>query len=90
MVEFFEELPEKRTGGKNRLGKSKYFPEHVQSMISNDPKKRWGLVGTYPLSQEKSLRNNISQWKRTEKFPHFDFTTRIIDMKINLYARYTK
>ena len=27
--------------------------------------------------------------ERTNKFPGFDFTTRIIDMKINLYARYT-
>ena len=90
MVEFIEELPEKQRGGRNRKGKSKYFPDFVQEQLMNDKKRRWGIVGAYPLSQEKSLRNNISQWKKQNKFPHFEFTTRIIDMKINLYARYTK
>ena len=38
MVEFFEELPDKRTGGKDRKG-SLSTPEHVQQIISSDPKK---------------------------------------------------
>lgn len=88
VIEFFDDLPAKGVG--NKKGKSKYFPEHIQDMIISDKKRRWGLVGAFPLSQEKSLRNNISQWKRTNKFPNFEFTTRIIDLKINLYARYTK
>ena len=79
-VQFLEELPEKRAGQKRRP-KSKYFPENIQKIIMEDDKNRWGFVNAYPLSQEKSLRNNISQWKRTNKFPGFDFTTRIIDMK---------
>jgi len=50
MVEFIEELPEKQTGGRNRKGKSKYFPNFVQEQLMNDKKRRWGIVGAYPLS----------------------------------------
>lgn len=87
MVIFYEELPEKRFGITSNP-KSKYFPEFIQEQIRSDKKKRWGLVNTYPLSVEKTLRNNISQWKKNNKFPGFEFTTRIIDMKIHLYAKY--